>query len=107
MLLDTCDPEPENADGDFGKGIANAKRLLATPLPSLEQLRSSDAPLLEAASLAVEEPTNVSGMRTVAEAFSEGRVPGSVPRWPVSWTSPRPNWRPASMASAASWSSRS
>lgn len=82
MLMDTCDPEPENADGDFGKGIVNAKKLLEAPLPSLEELRSSDAPILEAVSLAVEEPTSVSGMRTVAEAFSE--VPRSRLRSEVS-----------------------
>lgn len=71
MLTDSCDPEPAEAEGKFGKGIVNAKRLLETELPTREELRASLSPVLEAVALAVSEPTSVSGMRTVAEAFAD------------------------------------
>ncbi len=71
MLTANCDPEPEGADGLFGKGIVNAEKLLQAQLPSLEELRASEASVLEAAALSMAEPTGLAGIRAVADAFSD------------------------------------
>lgn len=69
VLLDTCDPEPEGADGEFGRGIVNARKLLQAPLPTLAELQVSEAPLFEAFGAAGAEPTAIAGWSAVASAF--------------------------------------
>ena len=71
LLAQSCDPPPAEANGKFGKGIVNARRLLETPLPMLEELRAEPAFLTAEAALAVAEPTPIAGVRAVAEAFDD------------------------------------
>lgn len=69
LLTESCDPPPAGHGGQFGQGIVNARRLLETPLPTLEELRSGPSLLMAEAALAVAEPTPIAGLRAVAEAF--------------------------------------
>ncbi|HKV06857.1 MAG TPA: S8 family serine peptidase [Thermoanaerobaculia bacterium] len=70
LMAESCDPPPTD-DGKFGKGIVNARRLLETPLPTLEELRAEPAFLSAEAALTVAEPTPIAGVRAVAEAFDD------------------------------------
>lgn len=71
LLTESCDPPPAGHGGQFGQGIVNARRLLETPLPTLEELRSGPSLLMAEAALAVAEPTPIAGLRAVAEAFDD------------------------------------
>lgn len=72
LLTESCDPPPENAPaGEFGKGIVNAERLLQSPLPALEAMLASSAPLHDLAALSMSETAAVSGERTVASVFGD------------------------------------
>ncbi|HMB52764.1 MAG TPA: S8/S53 family peptidase [Thermoanaerobaculia bacterium] len=69
VLRDSCDPPPPNANGEFGAGIVNACRLLRTPLPTVEELRASDAHVVEAMAMGAAAPVAGGGLDAVAEAL--------------------------------------
>jgi len=69
LLGETTDPPPLGHGGMFGKGIVNAERLLAAPLPTVESLRASSAFAFEAAALAGEGPAATAGFEAVADAL--------------------------------------
>jgi thermitase len=71
LLLASVDPPPAEADGDFGRGIVNARRLLEQPLPTRDELRATAGPSFAVAALAAAEPTAIAGMRPLAEAFDD------------------------------------
>lgn len=69
VLFASCDPPPVNATGGgFGCGIVNARRLLETDLPTVEELRSGVTPMLEVAALAAPALTFAGGFDIIAAA---------------------------------------
>lgn len=69
VLFASCDPPPLGADGNWGRGIVNARRLLETDPPTLEELRAGVEPMLEALALDASRPLDASGFATLAKAI--------------------------------------
>jgi subtilisin family serine protease len=73
VMAASCDPPPENDHENFGSGILNARRLLETPLPPLEEF----LPDPHAMGMAADVQPAETGARKIAQVFdtiSEDRV---------------------------------
>lgn len=78
LLKATCDPPPPRHRGRFGAGIVNADRLLAADLPTLDEMRASTAPSLEAAMADISAPAG-RHLRSFTDVF-EAKPPAAMRR---------------------------